>query len=197
MNGTLLLVGAALLGYALGSIPTAYLVVRGGGQDIFAVGNRNPGAANVFRVVGRGQGVLVLLGDAGKGTLAVALADLMGVDGAWRLVPGAAAVLGHLHSLFLGFRGGGGLATTVGVSLAIIPWPGFLGAVPGLLALGKTHNTGWAAGLGYAVALVLGSLFGYSLATLLGVLLLAVAVMVRANVVDWWARRPRRPTSKE
>ena len=192
MNDTMALALAAAAGYLLGSIPTAYLMARAWGQDAFALGTRNPGAANVFRTVGRVPGALALLGDAGKGVLAVVAADLLGVDGAWRLIPGAAAVLGHLHSAFLGLRGGGGLATTIGVTLAVIPLAGLVGAVPGFLALAKTHNTGWSAGLGLAIAMGLALVFDYGAGTVLGVLLLGGAIMVRANAIDVVAARRRR-----
>ena len=192
MSDTLTLALAAAAGYLLGSIPTAYLMARAWGRDAFALGTKNPGAANVFRTVGRVPGALALLGDAGKGVLAVVVADLLGVDGAWRLIPGAAAVLGHLHSVFLGLRGGGGLATTIGVTLAVMPVSGFLGAVPGFLALAKTHNTGWSAGLGLAIAMGLAPVFDYSLGTVLGVLLLGGTIMVRANAIDLVAARRRR-----
>ena len=197
MNDTLVLGLAVAVGYLLGSVPTAYLMARAWGQDAFALGTGNPGAANVFRTVGRFPGALALLGDAGKGVLAVAVADLLGVDGAWRLIPGAAAVLGHLHSVFLGLRGGGGLATTLGVTLAVLPLSTLVGAAPGFLALAKTHNTGWSAGLGLAVAMVLALVFDYSLGTVLGVLLLGAVIMVRANALDWAAVRVRRSKEAE
>ena len=192
MNDTLALALAAALGYLLGSIPTAYLMARAWGRNALTLGTRNPGAANVFRTVGRVPGALALLGDAGKGVLTVAVADLLGVEGAWRLIPGAAAVLGHLHSIFLGLRGGGGLATTIGVTLAVIPVSGLLGAVPGFLALAKTHNTGWSAGLGLAIAMGLAPVFDYGMDTVLGVLLLGAVIMVRANAIDMIAARRRR-----
>ena len=192
MSDTLGLALAVALGYLLGSLPTAYLMARAWGQDVFALGTRNPGAANVFRTVGRVPGALSLLGDAGKGVLAVVAADLLGLEGAWRLVPGVAAVLGHLHPVLLGLRGGGGLATTLGVALAVIPLSTLVGAVPGFLALAKTHNTGWSAGLGLAVAICLAPVFDYSMDTVLGVLLLGAAIMVRANALDWAAARARR-----
>ena len=192
MSDTLALALAAAMGYVLGSIPTAYLMARAWGQDAFALGTRNPGAANVFRTVGRVPGSLALLGDAGKGILAVVVADLLGVEGAWRLIPGAVAVLGHLHSAFLGFRGGGGLATTIGVAFAVIPLAAVVGAVLGFSALAKTHNTGWSAGLGLAVAMGLAPAFDYGVDTIVGVLLLGAVIMVRANAIDWLAARRRR-----
>ena len=182
---------AILIGYLLGSIPTAYLVVRVRGQDVFTLGTRNPGAANVFRTVGRREGIMVLLGDALKGVAAVNVAAVLGVDEAWLVLPGAASVLGHLHSVFLGFRGGGGLATTIGVSMALMPLAGVIGAVPGLLALAVSHNTGWSSGLGFTVAVVVAWPLGYEPMVLLGVLLLAFAIMVRAHLLDWWAAKQR------
>lgn len=193
MSDTLALALAAAIGYLLGSIPTAYLMARAWGQDAFTLGTRNPGAANVFRTVGRVPGALALLGDAGKGVLAVVVAgELLDVEGAWRLIAGAAAVLGHLHSVFLGLRGGGGLATTLGVTLAVLPLSTLVGAVPGFLALAKTHNTGWSAGLGLAVAMGVAPVFGYGLDAVLGVLLLGAVIMVRANAIDLVAARRRR-----
>ena len=70
--------------------------------------------------------------------------------------------------------------------------PGLVGAVPGFLTLAKTHNTGWSAGLGLAIAMGLAPVFDYSLGTVLGVLLLGAVIMVRANAIDWFAARRRR-----
>ena len=192
MNDPLVLGLAVAMGYLLGSVPMSHLMARAWGQDAFALGTRNPGAANVFRTVGHVPGALALLGDAGKGVLAVVVAALLGVEGAWLLIPGTAAVLGHVRSVFLGLRGGGGLATTLGVTLAVIPLPTVAGAVPGFLMLAKTHNTGWSAGLGLAVAMGLAPVFDYSMGTVLGVLLLGAAIMVRANALDRASARRRR-----
>jgi len=73
-----------VLGYALGSVPVAYLVARSRGVDVFNVGTGNPGAANVFRKVGRGAGVAVVLGDAGKSVIPVAVGALPG-GSRWQL----------------------------------------------------------------------------------------------------------------
>ena len=67
-----------------------------------------------------------------------------------------------------------------------------MGAVPGFLALAKTHNTGWSAGLGLAIAMGLALVFDYSVGTVLGVLLLGGVIMVRANAIDVVAARRRR-----
>jgi len=124
--------GLILLAYFLGSIPTAVIVGRILGVDVRRTGSGNPGAANMARVTGRRSwGAFVLLIDALKGFLparlgAVALAALgsfpAGLD-AWtvRVILGAAAILGHVTSPVLGFRGGKGVATSLGVVLALAP----------------------------------------------------------------------------
>ena len=104
-------------GYLLGSIPFGYLIVRvAGGGDVRAAGSGNIGATNVNRVAGKGAGLATLLLDVAKGYLAVWLAArVSGGDVGWMAVSGMAAVVGHLFPVWLGFRGGKGVATAVGV----------------------------------------------------------------------------------
>jgi glycerol-3-phosphate acyltransferase PlsY len=113
---------ALLLGaYLLGSLPTGVLLARRRGVDLRAVGSGNIGATNVARSVGKGLGALTLLGDCLKGLLPVLLARLLLFD-PWSVAAvGLAAFLGHVFSLFLRFRGGKGVATALGVFLALAP----------------------------------------------------------------------------
>ncbi len=105
--------------YLVGSLPFAYWITRWRtGLDIFEVGEGNVGARNVWHVVGPPWGVLTALLDALKGVAAVALARSWGLD-PW--LCGFAAVLGHGYPVFHRFRGGKGLATALGVALAILP----------------------------------------------------------------------------
>lgn len=85
------------------------------------LGNRNAGAANVFRTVGRPAGALVSLLDIGKGAVEVGLMRAAGLGGWWPLAGGVAAVLGHCFPVYLGFRGGRGLAASLGTLLALMP----------------------------------------------------------------------------
>lgn len=112
-----------LAAYFLGSIPFGLLIAKLRGRgDIRQAGSGNIGAANVARVVGAGAGVLTLLLDAGKGTLAVWLtARFTGENIAWMTVAGVAAILGHLFPVWLRFHGGRGVATGAGVFLLICP----------------------------------------------------------------------------
>jgi glycerol-3-phosphate acyltransferase PlsY len=113
--------GLIAVAYLLGSIPFGLLVVKAlGGSDIRATGSGNIGAANVARNSGALAGVLTLLLDAGKGYLAVWLASRETSGSArWMIIAAAAAVFGHIFPLWLGFRGGKGVATGLGVMLPI------------------------------------------------------------------------------
>ncbi|HWW75194.1 MAG TPA: glycerol-3-phosphate 1-O-acyltransferase PlsY [Pyrinomonadaceae bacterium] len=114
------------LAYLLGSIPFGYLLVRlSGGGDVRETGSGGTGATNVTRRAGKGVGVLTLLLDALKGVAAVLVArSLLGArPGAdwWVCAAAVAAVLGHVFPVWLGFRGGKGVATGLGVFLVLAP----------------------------------------------------------------------------
>jgi glycerol-3-phosphate acyltransferase PlsY len=133
---------SVLLGaYALGSIPWSFLVARlWGVADVRAVGSGNVGATNVMRSAGRLPGLLALLLDAGKGALAVALAQRL--DDGPAVLPAlaaAGAVLGHVYPIFLGFRGGKGVATGAGAFLAVAPFPSLLALVVFAVVLATTR----------------------------------------------------------
>ncbi len=111
-----------LISYLLGSIPTAYIFGKlYRGIDIREYGSGNVGATNVFRVLGKGPGSIVLFMDVLKGLLAVSvLADILGLELIWqRLVLALAVVSGHNWTIFLKFKGGKGIATSLGVLIAL------------------------------------------------------------------------------
>ncbi|HEV2668383.1 MAG TPA: glycerol-3-phosphate 1-O-acyltransferase PlsY [Blastocatellia bacterium] len=121
---------AAVIAYLLGSIPTGYLAGRLRGIDIREKGSGNIGATNVFRVLGKPAGIIVLIIDALKGYAACAwVANLVmnwfpariGEDDALRITAGLAAILGHNFTCWLKFRGGKGIATSAGVLAALVP----------------------------------------------------------------------------
>jgi glycerol-3-phosphate acyltransferase PlsY len=116
---TLLLV---LAGYVLGSISFAVLLVRRRtGKDIREEGSGNAGATNVLRAHGKGLAIAVAVADVAKGAAAVLLARLFTADPRVAAAAGLAAIVGHVFPLFYGFRGGKGVATAVGVFLALAP----------------------------------------------------------------------------
>jgi glycerol-3-phosphate acyltransferase PlsY len=137
--------GLVILSYLLGSIPVGLLAARMmGAPDPRGQGSGNLGAANLYRLLGLKGGGLTLLGDVLKGALPVLLARLWLTPlGTWQdaavALVGAAAVLGHIFPLYLGFKGGKGVATTFGVVAALSPWAGLNLAVIYLLALSQTR----------------------------------------------------------
>jgi len=151
--------GVIVLGYLLGSIPFPYIAGRlFKGVDIRTVGTKNMGAHNVMLEVGRGVGIAVVLLDMSKGALPVLVARWLGLPDWTAPLAGVAAVLGHNFPLFLGFRGGRGLATSIGVVLALMPWEAFIAAVVlGVLYILITHSISFSA----IVSLILLSLLAW------------------------------------
>jgi len=112
-----------LAAYALGATPTAYLAGRlARGIDLRAHGSKNLGATNVYRVLGWGWAIPVALVDIAKGAVPVAVFGPLAQGGPWVTVAlGIAAVLGHMFSPYVGFKGGKGVATAAGMFLALAP----------------------------------------------------------------------------
>jgi glycerol-3-phosphate acyltransferase PlsY len=119
VNTTILL--ALVFGYLLGSIPFGLVLTRlAGTQDIRTIGSGNIGATNVLRTGRKGLAAGTLLLDGLKATVAILIAKSWGVDAA--MAAGAGAFLGHLFPVWLGFKGGKGVATYLGCLLGLI-WP--------------------------------------------------------------------------
>ncbi len=118
-------IAAAIAGYLIGTIPSADIAARAasrrrGPADLREVGTGNPGALNAAKTLGWEWGALVLAGDLGKGVVAsIGGRRLAGANGAY--AAGAAAVIGHCLSVWNGFRGGKGIATSAGTSLVCFP----------------------------------------------------------------------------
>lgn len=119
--GPLLTLAMLVLGYALGSIPFGLILTRIAGLgDIRSIGSGNIGATNVLRTGNRWLAGATLIGDALKGTAAVLIAGHFGSDAA--LVAGLGAFLGHIFPVWLGFKGGKGVATFLGILIGLA-WP--------------------------------------------------------------------------
>ncbi|WP_448581593.1 glycerol-3-phosphate 1-O-acyltransferase PlsY [Thermaurantiacus sp.] len=171
------------LAYLLGSVPFGLLLARAGGAgDIRKLGSGNIGATNVLRTGRKGLAAATLALDAGKGVLGVWLAGQLGGESAM-LAAGAGAVLGHVWPPWLGFRGGKGVATFLGVATAVLPWAGLGFALTWLgVALGTRISSlgGMAGGVGaLAVALTLGE---REAAVLFGLLALFILWTHRDNL---------------
>jgi glycerol-3-phosphate acyltransferase PlsY len=107
--------------YLLGSVPSGYILGSMAGVDVRKVGSGNVGATNVARVLGKGRGALTLVADVAKGWLPVFAAVQLEMSLSAVTLAGTAVFLGHLYSIFLRFEGGKGVATAMGVLLALAP----------------------------------------------------------------------------
>jgi glycerol-3-phosphate acyltransferase PlsY len=172
--------GGLALGYALGSIPFGLIFTRFAGLgDVRAIGSGNIGATNVLRTGRKGLAAATLLGDALKGTAAVLIARNLGEGPA--LAAGLGAFLGHLFPVWLGFKGGKGVATFIGVLLAFSP------PALGIFAII------W---LGLAVALKYSSLAALAASAATPVVLWALGAPAQAllfllmGLLLWWKHAP-------
>jgi len=119
----------ALFGYLLGSVPTGLVLTKLFSKiDPRKMGSKNIGATNIFRTVGKALGILTLIGDVLKGAIPIWIAIQWGLTDQWGLSSdlwisfvGVSPFLGHIFPLFLGFKGGKGVATALGVYLVISP----------------------------------------------------------------------------
>jgi acyl phosphate:glycerol-3-phosphate acyltransferase len=118
-----------VLAYGVGAIPTSHLAGRLRGVDLRDHGSGNLGATNTFRILGWRAALPVMVLDVGKGWIPTAIFPLWaGVAGLeWAVAYGALAIVGHVFSVFVRFKGGKGVATSAGVFLALAPWAVLIG----------------------------------------------------------------------
>ena len=158
INGLLIvqnIILAIIAGYFLGALPFAQIASRIRGVDVFSTGSTLAGTANVFFNVGHRTGALVFIGDVAKGATAVFTAWALDVPPALILVAGGAAVVGHWKSVFMGFRGGDGMAPLMGVSLALIPALAVLGVATGLATIVLMRHSSLRSTWGIAVCFIM------------------------------------------
>ena len=147
---TFIVISLALGAYVLGSVPTAYILVRWmEGEDIRDFGSRNVGALNAYNRTGAWAGLLVLFMDTAKGVLAVAAPRLLGVDPWVLFITTSLVVAGHNWPVFLNFRGGKGAAAIFGISLVIVPWLTVITVGPSILVMLLLRNVVLGAALGF------------------------------------------------
>ncbi|MFZ5906323.1 MAG: glycerol-3-phosphate 1-O-acyltransferase PlsY [Nitrospirota bacterium] len=140
-----------LAAFLIGSVPFGIIVAKIRGVDLKKVGSGNIGATNVLRSIGRWPAVLTLCGDILKGTLAVALAQYCDTGSTIEGLTGIAAILGHNFSVFLGFRGGKGVATSLGVLIIYAPPAALLTLVIWLAAVMLTKYSSLGALISFAL----------------------------------------------
>ena len=197
---------AVVIGYLLGSIPTAWLVARRasrGETDIRQAGDGNAGARNVGRIFGRKWGVFVAAADIAKGAVAVlafnALADLVvplradGVVNLPGMMAGVATIVGQIWPVWLRFRGGRGAATAIGVTAAVLPGPALLMMAPTLVILTITRSTTLALAFVYLSSVVVAkTMFGVAW----GPIWYCLGVFVAVGAVHFWTVRFRNPVAE-
>ncbi len=167
--------------YLCGSVPFGLLIARAAtGKDVRTVGSGNIGATNVARAAGKGAAIATLALDALKGLMPVLLAARYGPPGPPMLLSSCAvaAVLGHCFPVWLRFRGGKGVATGLGVSLALAHWAALAGGAAWLLLYKLFHISSVGSLAGVAVALVVAAFTAnrYAVYGLAGV---ALIILVR------------------
>lgn len=186
---------ALLLGsYLFGSVSSAILVTRlWTGKDIRTLGNRNAGAANVARSVGIGPAVCVGLVDFLKGALPVLAARRLGLGEGWALAGAVAAVIGHSYPIYFHFRGGKGLATSLGALLALTPLETLL-ILPilGVVYLVITGSAVTGALVGLLLLIGLNYWRGYETVIVLSplILLVTMGLCTIPQILYDWAKRP-------
>lgn len=177
------IIAVVVVGYLLGAIPFAVLIARSRGVNIFQAGSGNPGATNVKRVLGKGAGNLCFVLDFIKGLVAAGWPMLGEFDGMTvtnlGIIGLIAAIIGHSYSVFIGFRGGKGISTTMGGLLALSP----LVVVCAILVwIGAFYGSRYVsvASLAFAVSLpILGLIFSVPNTLVLFFLLLMLLIVWR------------------
>ena len=130
------MVPAIIIGYAVGALPIGYLVTQSArGVDLRRVGSGNVGAANVYRTSGLRVAITVMIADAGKGAAAV----FLGGAGVSAVAAAVAAVIGHVYPVWLGFRGGKGVATASGAFSVLSPVPTAIAAAAFAITVARTR----------------------------------------------------------
>lgn len=182
-----------VLAYLLGSIPFAYIIGRIGGLDIREVGDRNVGTFNVFRHAGLVAGIATLIGDVGKGAIAILVAKALS---GYELVvfgAGVAAVIGHNWPIFLRFRGGRGLAVVIGVLLVLLPREMVIAVALGVVVLIITRNSVWV-GVTIFVPLVL---LSWLLREPVSLLIYSMTLPCLAGISHWLTTRHLPPEAQK
>jgi len=177
-----LLVVALAFGYLLGSIPFGLLITRAAGLgDVRKIGSGNIGATNVLRTGNKGLAALTLVADALKGTAAALIAGQFGAE--LGMAAGFGAFLGHIFPVWLGFKGGKGVATYLGVLFGLAWQAGLVFVVVWIAVAAISRFSSLAALVGTVAAPVFLLWFGlYDLAILFAIMSIIVFIKHRANI---------------
>ena len=168
-----------ILSFLLGSVPFGIILAKTKGIDLRRVGSGNIGATNVLRSIGKWPAVLTLLGDILKGTLAVAAGRYFGVEPLYEGLMGISAILGHNFSLFLGLKGGKGVATSIGVLVIYTPKVAFFTVVLWVMIVFFTKYSSLGAIVSFGLLPINIVLFDYDKTKVLVTVLISLFILMR------------------
>ena len=170
---------AVLLAYLVGSVPFAYLLARRRGIDLRRAGSGNVGATNVLRTAGVSSGVLAMSLDGLKGALAVIVAERLTAGPATPVAAGLASIIGHIYPVWLGFRGGKGVATAAGVFAVLAPVALGIASAVFLLAVWVTRYISVGSLAGAVTLAVVASAAALPAAVIAGAIIAALIIIHR------------------
>ena len=168
--------------YLLGSVSTGDVVARVAGADIRALGTGNPGTANIYREVGRAQGVAVFALDFAKGAIATVPPYVLGLPTWTGLIATAAVIMGHLFPALWRLRGGTGLVVSMGAATGLLPVGALAGVAATAAAAVGIKDLGYAGAAFFVVAALVGGLVHQDALAVIGVLLAGTAIFIKARV---------------
>ena len=178
-----------IFSYLLGSIPTAYIagriIMR---RDIREIGDANAGAGNAYRELGRNAGIIVFIVDTVKGSVVILIAQAASMAQPMVMVAGLAAVVGHNWPVYLGFRGGRGVSTTIGVMWVLLTIPMLIMTIPTLLLLLVTRKVTPTLSFLFIVIPFVEWWFKIPFA----VIAYTLSLNVLSGVTTWFRTRPKR-----
>jgi acyl phosphate:glycerol-3-phosphate acyltransferase len=183
-----LLLTVILIGYLLGSISFSYLIAKKVKKvDIRQHGSGNAGATNTLRVLGVGPAVTVLLLDVLKGIVAVWLALFLAPDqsGIFPAMAGLAAILGHNWPLYYGFRGGKGVATTIGVIATLVFFPALFAGIIAIISIVLTRYVS----LGSLLFALGTPIFAYLLMETYQIPTMYIILSIFVAILSFWRHR--------
>lgn len=183
-----------IISYLIGSFPSAYIAGKIKGIDITSVGSKNIGGMNTFSSVGKFAGILVIISDIGKGTLSAYIAKRFSDHTLIPLLAVVGAMIGHNWMVYIGFRGGKGIATFLGGILFLSPWSFlflYLLFVPFFLIITKDAYVGTTFGL-IVFSFFLWAWEGSYLWTIFGILVTIVYTIKSCSLVKTYFTENRR-----
>ena len=168
---------AITMSFLLGSIPLSWIIAKVRyNVDLRTSGDGNVGAGNLQRIAGLKIGIIAIIADLAKGGFTIGLTILIN-DTSWVIMmAGAAAVLGHIIPPWLGFNGGRGAATSIGVAMGIIPIPGALMLLIGLVMMLVVKRTLPSIAIAMTSVIVLGFILGEPVSYMIFLIVLFIAV---------------------